>query len=79
MRARDRGLGSSGRINLTDKRLIKHLNATAKKTKFNAKSITCSESTSKIMVRSPWSVFKILLMSPSDFMEECLTISPSTE
>ena len=35
----------------------------AKKTKFNTKSITYSESTSKIMVRSRWTVFNILLMS----------------
>ena len=63
-----------------DKTLIKPLKATAKKTKFNAKSITYSESTSKIMVRSRWTVFKILLIiSAWDFMEECLTISLSTE
>ena len=48
-------------------------------TKFNTKSITYSQSTSKIMVRSRWTVFKILLMSAWDFMEECLTISLSTE
>ena len=51
MRARDRGLEAFGRINLVDKTLIIPLNATAKKTKFNTKSITYSESTSKIMVR----------------------------
>ena len=50
MRARDRGLGACGRINLIDKILIKPLNVTAKKTKFNTKSY--SESTLKIMVRS---------------------------
>ena len=54
MRVRGRGLGAIGRINLTNKTLIKPLNATAKKTKFNTKSITYSESTSKIMVRSRW-------------------------
>ena len=63
MRAQDTGLGAYGRINLIDKTLIKPLNATAKKTKFNTKSITYSESTSKIMVRSRWTVFEILLMS----------------
>ena len=63
MRARDPGLGACGRINLIDKTLIKPLNATAKKTKFNTKSITYSESTSKIMARLHWIVFKILLMS----------------
>ena len=63
MRVRGRGLGAIGRINLTNKTLIKPLNATAKKTKFNTKSITYSESTSKIMVRSRWTVFEILLMS----------------
>ena len=47
MRARDPGLGACGRINLIDKTLIKPLNATAKKTKFNTKSITYSESTQK--------------------------------
>ena len=46
MRARDRGLGACGRINLIDKTLIKPLNAIAKKAKFNTKSITYSESTS---------------------------------
>ena len=51
MRARDQGLGVSGRINLIDKTLTKPPNATAKKTKFNTKSITYSESTSKIMAR----------------------------
>ena len=61
MGAQDTGLGAYGRINLIDKTLIKPLNATAKKTKFNTKSITYSESTSKIMVRSRWRVFKILL------------------
>ena len=55
------------------------LNATAKKTKFNTKSITYSQSTSKIMVRSRWTVFEILLISAWNFMEECLTISLSTE
>ena len=63
MRARDQGLGVSGRINLIDKTLIKPLNATAKKTKFNTKSITYSESISKTMARLRWAVFKILLMS----------------
>ena len=63
MRARDQGLGVSGRINLIDKTLIKPLNATAKKTKFNTKSITHSESTSKIMARLRWAAFEILLMS----------------
>ena len=57
--------------------MIKPLNVTAKKTKFNTKSY--SESTLKIMVRSRWTVFKILLMSAWNFMEECLTISLSTE
>ena len=38
---------TGGRINLIDKTLIKALKATAKKTKFNAKSITYSESTCK--------------------------------
>ena len=57
--------------------MIKPLNVTAKKTKFNTKSY--SECTSKIMVRSRWTVFKILLMSTWNFMEECLTISLSTE
>ena len=79
MRARDPGLGACGRINLIDKTLIKPLNATAKKTKFNTKSITYSESTSKIMVRSRWTVFEILLMSVLDFMEEYLTIYLSIE
>ena len=74
MGAQDTGLGAYGRINLIDKTLIKPLNATAKKTKFNTKSITYSESTSKIMVRSRWTVFEILLMSARDFMEECLTM-----
>ena len=63
MRARDPGLGACGRINLIDKTLIKPLNATAKKTKFNTKSITYSESISKTMARLRWAVFKILLMS----------------
>ena len=76
MRAQDRGLGACGRINLIDNTLIKPLNATAKKTKF---TITYSESTSKIMVRSRWTVFEILLMSVLDFMEECLTIYLSIE
>ena len=53
MRAWDRGLGT----------LIKPLNVTTKKTKSNTKSITYSESTSKIMVRSRWAVFEILIMS----------------
>ena len=60
MRTLDQGLGACGRINLTDTTLLKPLNATAKKTKFNAKSVTYSESTSKIMVRSRWTVFEIL-------------------
>ena len=76
MRARDRGLGACGRINLIDNTLIKPLNATAKKTKI---TITYSESTSKIMVRSRWTVFEILLMSVLDFMEEYLTIYLSIE
>ena len=59
MRARDRGLGACGRINLIDKTLIKPLNATAKKTKCKTKSITYSESASKIMTRLRWAVFKI--------------------
>ena len=75
----DTGTRTGGRINLIDKTMIKPLNATAKKTKFNTKSITYSESTSKIMVRSRWTVFEILLMSAWDFMEECLTISLSIE
>ena len=62
-----------------DKILIKNINATAKKTKFNAKPITYSESTSKIMARLRWTVFEISLMSAWDFVEECLTISLSTE
>ena len=75
----DTGPRAGSRINLIDKTLIKPLKATAKKTKFNAKSITYSESTSKIMVRSRWTVFEILLISAWNFMEECLTISLSTE
>ena len=63
MGAQDTGLGAYGRINLIDKTLIKPLNATAKKTKFNTKSITYSESTPKILVRPRWPVFEILLMS----------------
>ena len=63
MRARDRRLGACGGINLIDKTLIKPLNATAKKTKFNTKSLTYSESTPKILVRPRWTVFEILLMS----------------
>ena len=59
----DTGPRAGGRINLIDKTMIKPLNATAKKTKFNTKSITYSESTSKIMVRSRWTVFEILLIS----------------
>ena len=51
MRARNRGLGAGGWINVIDKTLIKPLNATAKKTKSNRKLITYSESTPKIMVR----------------------------
>ena len=74
MKPWDRGLEACGWINLIDNTLIKSLNATAKKTKFNTKSITYSESTSKIMVRSRWTVFEILLMSARDFMEECLTM-----
>ena len=62
MGAQDTGLGAYGRINLIDKTLIKPLNATAKKTKFNTKSMTYSASTSKITVRSRWTVFEILLM-----------------
>ena len=58
----DTGTRTGGRINLIDNTMIKPLNATAKKTKFNTKSITYSESTSKIMVRSRWTVFKILLI-----------------
>ena len=83
MRAPDRGLGGCDRINLIVKTLIKPLNATPKKIKFNTKSIysestskTYSESTSKIMVRSRWTVYKILLMSAWDFMEKnILTLS----
>ena len=63
MRAQDRGLGTCDRINLIDKTLLKPLNTTAKKTKFNTKSITYSESISKIMARLRWAVFKILLIS----------------
>ena len=63
MRARDRGLGACHRINLIDKTLIKPLKSIVKKTKVNAKSITYSESTSKIMERSRWTVSEILLMS----------------
>ena len=70
---------AGGRINLIDKTMIKPINATSKKTKFNTKSITYSKSTSKIMVRSRWTVFEILLISAWNFMEECLTISLSTE
>ena len=62
MRARNRGLGACGWINLIDKTLIEPLNVTAKKTKFNTKSITYSESTSKIMARLRWKVFEILVM-----------------
>ena len=51
MRARDRVLGAADQVNLIDKTLIKSLNVTAKKTKFNTKSVTYSESASKIMVR----------------------------
>ena len=72
-------LGACGWLNLIDKTLIKNLNATAKKTKFNAKPITFSESTSKIMVRLRLTVFEISLMSAWDFVEEWLTISLSTE
>ena len=54
MKALYRGLGSGGRINLIDETLIKPLNATAKKTTFNTKSVTYSESTSKIIVKSRW-------------------------
>ena len=50
-----------------------------RKLKFNIKSITYSESTSKVMARLRWAVFKILLMSSSDFVEECLAVSLSTE
>ena len=63
MRAHDRGLGDCGRLNLIDKTLTKILNATAKTTKFNTKSITYSESTSKTMAGLRWTVFEILLMS----------------
>ena len=42
--------------------MIKALNATAKKTKFNTKSITYSESTSKIMARSRWTDFAYVSM-----------------
>ena len=55
-------MGACDQINLIDKTLIKPLNATAKKTKFNTKSMTYSASTSKITVRSRWTVFEILLM-----------------
>ena len=79
MRAQHRGLGACERINLIDKTLIKPLNATAKKTKFNTKSITYSKSTSTIMAWLHWTVSEILLMSACDFVEECLTISLSTE
>ena len=54
---------AGGRINLIDKTMIKPINATSKKTKFNTKSITYSKSTSKIMVRSRWTVVEILLIS----------------
>ena len=63
MKSRDQGPGACGRINLIDKTLVKPLKATTKKTKFNTKSITYSESTSKIMARSRWTAFEILLMS----------------
>ena len=76
MRALDRGLVACGRINLIDNTLIKPLNATAKKTNL---TVTYSEGTSKIMIRSRRTVFKILLMSVLDCMEECLSISLSTE
>ena len=56
MKAPDQGLGTSGQINLIHKTLIRPLNATAKKTKFNTKSVTYSESTSKIIVRSRWKI-----------------------
>ena len=68
-------LGACGRSNLIDKTLIKNLNATM----FNAKPITYSESTSKIMARLRWTVFEISLMLAWDFVEECLTISLFTE
>ena len=63
MRARDGGLGACNWTNLIDKTLINPLNAPTKKTKFNIKSITYSESTSKIMVKSRWIIFENLLMS----------------
>ena len=56
MRAQDRGLVANGWINLIYKTLVKPLNATAIKTKFNKKSITYSESTAKIMLRSRWTI-----------------------
>ena len=62
MRTRDQELRAGGHINPIDKTLIKPLNATVKKTKFNTKSMTYSASTSKITVRSRWTVFEILLM-----------------
>ena len=43
MRARDQGLGACDQVNLIEKILIKPLNATAKKTNYNTKSITYSE------------------------------------
>ena len=51
MRARNRGLGAGGWINVIDKTLIKPLNAAAKKTKSNTKPITYSKITPKIMLR----------------------------
>ena len=44
-------MGAYGQINLIDKTLIKSLDFTAKKSKFNTKSIAYSGGASKIMVR----------------------------
>ena len=68
---------AGGRINLIDKTLIKPLNATAKKTKFNTKSITYSESKSKIMVNSLWTIFEIFTYVSMKFygrMFNCLSM-----
>ena len=68
---------AGGRINLIDKTLIKPLNATAKKTKFNTKSTTYSESKSEIMVSSLWKIFEIfayVIMKFYGRMFNCLSI-----
>ena len=61
MRAWDRGLEADGQINLIDKTLKKPPNASAKKNNFDTKPIPFSESTSKVMVRSHWTVSRFCL------------------